>query len=214
MEFWKNVVIPILSVVIPIVGVWLAGRPSFRQSRQKKWLELLESGAWKTVHPMVLSHAARDYYGKQSIPSPDTIKFALLRSQDGDRVMRLAMNAGALVRREGGIFLDNRRGPKNRSSFLVWSVLNLIVGVSGYACAIACAVWAPTAIDTILSFLVGVVVLIATLAATFSMLSAHHLVNLENEAAPYSEEVARVEYASANDEEVAGAPVVSIALRD
>ncbi|MCH5571747.1 hypothetical protein [Pseudomonas syringae] len=81
-QLWQAIVVPLIIAFLTLSITWVNNSASISHQRTQRLRELVHSGSWSTVHPMVLVMDLREAFGVRSNLDARAIRLAL-DYQDG-----------------------------------------------------------------------------------------------------------------------------------
>ncbi|AZF53210.1 hypothetical protein C4J85_2725 [Pseudomonas sp. R4-34-07] len=135
MEFqvWQAIVVPLAIAFLTLLGTWLTNSASLSHQRTQRLRELLISGAWNKVHPMVLVLDVREAFGMRINLDPRALRLALAYQDRAFVVLRDYLSAREFVRvcEDGSRFQRTARANDDRN-YRFWPALAALIGLILY----------------------------------------------------------------------------------
>lgn len=135
MEFqvWQAIVVPLVIAFLTLSVTWLNNSASLSHQRTQRLRELLLSGSWNKVHPMVLVLDVREAFGMRISLDPRALRLALAYQDSAFVVLRDYLAAREFVRvsEDGSRFQRTARANDDRN-YRFWPALAALIGLALY----------------------------------------------------------------------------------
>ncbi|CRM99030.1 MULTISPECIES: hypothetical protein [Pseudomonas] len=104
-QVWQAVVVPLVIGLLTLLVTWRHNTASISHQRTQRLRDLVHSGEWRTVHPMVLVMDVREAFNKRIDLDPRALRLAIDYEDHAFTAMRHYLTAPKFVR----ISEDGRR---------------------------------------------------------------------------------------------------------
>ncbi len=122
-KFWQAIIVPLLIAFLTLSVTWINNSASISHQRTQRLRELVHSGAWRTVHPMVLVMDVREAFGIRSSLDVRALRLALGYQEIAFSTLKNYLSAREFVHvsQDGSSF---KRSKKNGAvqSYGLWPV--------------------------------------------------------------------------------------------
>ena len=132
-QLWQAVIGPLVITLLTLVFNGWHSSASISHQRTQRLRDLIYSGAWRTVHPMVLVMDVREAFGIQVALDPKGLRLALKHSDGAYAVLRDYLAARDFVTVCDDEMSFTRRVPvATRKDYGHWPVYVVAIGLVTY----------------------------------------------------------------------------------
>jgi len=133
LQVWQAIVVPLVIAFLTLLVTWLNNSASLSHQRTQRLRELLLSGSWNKVHPMVLVLDVREAFGMRISLDPRALRLALAYQDSAFVVLRDYLAAREFVRvsEDGSRFQRTARANDDRN-YRFWPAFAALIGLVLY----------------------------------------------------------------------------------
>lgn len=137
-QLWQAIVVPLIIAFLTLSITWINNSASISHQRTQRLRELVHSGAWRTVHPMVLVMDVREAFGIRSNLDARALRLALDYQDGAFSALKDYLSAREFVHvSEDQRCFQRSRKPGAVQSYGLWSVYVSLIALLIYFLLVA-----------------------------------------------------------------------------